>query len=148
MAFDISKFNDEWISEKLESGAIDFAESFGEYLCDVNPNERSGFGRQGMTTTQIRNFFNEVKRIQAKVLQDGFDDANWAAFLLLRPKLAYSQGRATAKGGKSRITEFRTIMDKAHRAVIQKERSTVAFQRFVDFLEATLAYHKLFGGRD
>jgi CRISPR-associated protein Csm2 len=97
-----------------------------------------------MTTSQIRNFFGEVRRIQAKVQQSNFEGTNKTAFLLLRPKLAYAQARVISKVGKSRIEDFRTVMDKAHIAVINKEQ----FQNFVDFLEAVLAYHKFYSGRD
>jgi len=57
-----TEFNPNWISEYLERDFIPYAEGFGEYLCD--PNDRGFPGREAMTTSQIRNFFGEVKRIQ------------------------------------------------------------------------------------
>lgn len=142
MAFNIKQFKPEWITGKsLHEDAIPFAQSFGEHLCDIQGNRP---GREAMTTSQIRNFFGEVRRIQAKIQQSEFEGANKTSFLLLRPKLAYAQARVISKVGKSRIEDFRNVIDRAHIAVRDKEH----FQNFVDFLEAVLAYHKFYGGRD
>ena len=78
---------------------------------------------------------------------------------MVRPKLAYAEARATAKNPRNRISDFRGVMDKAHSAVYDNmDQSTsedrlklvleARFQRFVDFFEAILAYHKAYGGRD
>ncbi len=140
MTFTTSDFKSVWISDKLEDGAITFAEKFGEHLCDLQ-NGRPG--RMAMTTSQIRNFFGEVKRIQARSQAQGFDKQR-TSFLLIRPKLAYAEARVLAKTRESRISVFRKVIEQAHSAVKTEEQ----FQNFVDFLEATLAYHKSFGGRD
>ena len=141
MAFNKDEFKTEWIAANyLGEAAIPFAEEFGRHLCDLQQDRP---GREAMTTSQIRNFFGEVRRIQAKVQVDGFERSK-PSFLLLRPKLAYAQARVISKFGRSRVTDFREIIDKAHLAVKEKEH----FQNFVDFLEATLAYHKFYGGRD
>ena len=143
----IDNFKPKWISEKLETEAIDFAEEFGRYLCDLQPKNDRGqvlTGRMAMTTTQIRNFFGEVKRIQAK----GFKEEE-SSFLLIRPKMAYAEARVLQKTAKSRISDFKQVMDLSHKAVdLNSEFSEEQFQRFVDFLEAILAYHKANGGRD
>jgi CRISPR-associated protein Csm2 len=133
----INEFKTEWITTGIDEAAVNFAEKFGEYLCDKTPDNR--LGRMAMTTSQIRNIFGEVKRIQAK----GYSTEK-SSFLLLRPKIAYAEARVKAKSGKSRIEDFRKVLDKAHLAVKDEKQ----FQHFVDFLEATLAYHKAAGGRD
>lgn len=140
MAFNKNKFSSQWIATGIDEKAVEFANEFGEHLCDLQQDRP---GREAMTTSQIRNYFGEVRRIQAKVQVDGFDK-NRTPFLLLQPKLAYAEARVKSKVGRSRITSFRVIMDDAHRAV----KSIDHFQNFVDFLEATLAYHKFYGGRD
>lgn len=129
-------FNSQWITDGIDEKTIEFAEKFGFHLCDIADNR---IGRMAMTTSQIRNVFGEVKRIQAK----GYSEEK-SSFLLLRPKLAYAEARVTAKSGKSRVTDFRKVMDKAHSSVKEENH----FQNFVDFFEATLAYHKFHGGRD
>lgn len=133
----INEFKTDWITKEIDESAVNFAEKFGEYLCDKTPDNR--LGRMAMTTSQIRNIFGEVKRIQAK----GYNTEK-SSFLLLRPKIAYAEARVKAKSGKSRIEDFRKVMEKAHLSVSNEKQ----FQNFVDFLEATLAYHKAAGGRD
>jgi CRISPR-associated protein Csm2 len=130
-------FSSQWITDGIDEDTVTFADKFGCHLCDLSTDNRGG--RMAMTTSQIRNVFGEVKRIQAK----GYKEEK-ASFLLLRPKLAYAEARVIAKSGRSRIQDFRKVMEKAHIAV----KNEVHFQNFVDFLEATLAYHKFYGGRD
>jgi CRISPR-associated protein Csm2 len=120
--------NLDWIRTKINRDGIEFAQKFGSAL--------AANGR-GMTTSQIRNFFGEVKRIQ----MNGFGkESSQTAFLLLQPKLAYAAKRA----GNDYVDEFRKVMDKVHVAV----NSENEFQNFVNFLEAILAYHKAAGGRE
>lgn len=144
MAYNIKNFNSDWINGKEPFGerTIGFAQEFGAHLCDLQ-NDRPG--REALTTSQIRNFFGEIRRIQAKIQQSGFDDKNKTSFLLIRPKLAYAEARVKSKQGRSRIEDFRKVMDIAH---VEVNGNFDNFQRFVDFLEATLAFHKFYGGRD
>jgi len=131
------KFDKSWITGQLDKPAIEFAEKFGEYLCDLQADKRPG--RMALTTSQIRNFFGEIKRIQGR----GYDDER-TAFLLIRPKLAYAEARILAKNNKTRMSDFRSVVEQAHTAVSEAKH----FKNFVDMLEAILAYHKAFGGKD
>lgn len=142
MAYKLSDFKGNWISEGMDEDTISFAQNFGEHLCDVQSDKR--LGRLAMTTSQIRNFFGEVKRIQARLQERSFSEEK-SAFLLLKPKLAYAEARVKAKSGQSNISDFRKIIDLAHSEVKDNKEQ---FQRFVDFLEAILAYHKAAGGRE
>lgn len=123
-----TKMDPTWIKSKIDRNGILFAEEFGAALAS------KGFG---MTTSQIRNFFGEVKRIQ----MNGFEkESSQTAFLLLQPKLAYAAKRAK----NDYVDEFRKVMDIAHLAVgTEKE-----FQNFVNLLEAILAYHRAAGGKE
>jgi len=122
------KFKDEWIKKVLNDDAIKFADDFGKYLTDAKKDEQ-------LTTSQIRNFFGEMRRIQLK----GFKNEA-TAFLLLKPKLAYMAARVN----KERINTFRKVMDFAHGAVGDSEER---FKNYCDLLEAILAYHKAHGGK-
>jgi CRISPR-associated protein Csm2 len=139
MSFTIDDFKPAWITDKLELDAILFAEKFGEHLCDL---QQGRAGRTAMTTSQIRNFFGEVKRIQAKASAAGGFNEVKSSFLLIRPKLAYAEARAKAKGP-TRLSDFRKVMEQAHASV---NNDAARFQNFVDFMEAILAYHKFYGG--
>lgn len=133
----ISEFKTDWIKNEIDESTVTFAEQFGNHLCDKQSDGK--LSKAAMTTSQIRNIFGEIKRIQAK----GYLE-NKPSFLLIRPKIAYAEARAKAKQINSRMIDFRKVMDKAHLAVSSEKQ----FQNFVDFLEATLAYHKAAGGRD
>lgn len=141
-----NRFKSDWIAKAngFEDETIKFADDFGKHLCDLR-GDRPGYA--ALTTSQIRNFFGEVKRIHAKVQKDGFSKHK-TSFLLLKPKLAYAEARALAKSKETRLQDFRGIVDMAHDAVLRSDSPESAFQRFVDLLEAILAYHKAYGGRD
>lgn len=123
----VSEFNSDWIKKGFDNKTLDFCDEFGKYLAD------------GMTTSQIRNYFGEVKRIQMSGIQK---EKN--AFYMLKPKLAYLSKRAD----KDQTLKFKKIMDKAHEAVLSDENNfEQAFKNYVDFLEAILAFHKSHGGK-
>jgi len=135
-------FNGDWITKEIDRDCIDYTEELGEYLCDIDERKRAG--RDALTTSQIRNFFGEIKRIQSVGIKK-----ETSAFLLIRPKLAYATARVTQRNSRSRITTFRDVVEKAYSHVNTKsEELPKHFQNFVDFLESTLAFHKVYGGRD
>jgi CRISPR-associated protein Csm2 len=120
------EFDSSWITEQISKDGIKFADDFGKVVA-----------KKGLTTSQIRNFFGEVKRIQLK----GYENEQ-TAFLLLKPKLAYAAKRARGNA----TDKFKEVMDQAHDAV--EEGNNGHFINFVNFLEAILAYHKAYGGKD
>lgn len=147
---------DKWIKEGMDEDAITFTEKLGFHLCDKKTEEDRAAGYAAMTTSQIRNIFGEAKRIQAKASQpdanaselDPSDKLNKkiiSDLLLLRPKMAYAEARVVMKSKESRIKDFRKVMNEANKAVGDSEEN---LQRFIDFFEAILAYHKFYGGRD
>jgi len=89
-----------------------------------------------LSSSQIRDFFGEARRIQ----QEGFHNANARRrFILLLPKLEYAAARANAFG----MDGLKDVLSYAIRCVQDDPQN---FQRFVDFFEAILAYHKAYGG--
>lgn len=128
-------------TEKL----VNNAKKFGESLCSYERKVWSKSGeyitiddkKEYLTTSQIRNVFGEVKRIQMNASEENFD---FHRFLLLRPKLAYAAKRAGSKGAK----ELQIVIDKA---IVKVGRDARKFQNFCDFFEATLAYFKAAGGK-
>ena len=84
------------ITDKITNETVTFAEEFGTYLgTDEVVEKRNDKGRpyekkmEHLTTSQLRRFFGEVKRLQ----MSGY---NKSALVLLKPKLAYAVARANA----------------------------------------------------
>ena len=64
---------------------------------------------------------------------------------MLKPKLAYAAARNQA------VTDLKDALTQAIDKVIDEvaeEKKKFKFKNFVDFFEATLAYHKAAGGQD
>jgi CRISPR-associated protein Csm2 len=130
MALEHHTFKEEWIKSGIKGEAILYAQLLGSYL----QGER-------FSTSQIRNFYGELKRIQLKKITS---DKHKASFHLLHPKLAYAVARANNKGANL----FKTEILKAHKAVaIDQEGFLQRFENFCDLCEAILAFHKAAGGK-
>lgn len=138
-----SDFNPEWISKGIDENTIDFLDRFGADLAKGRENEK-------LTSSQFRNIYNELKRIQLKGLK-----TEKSSFLMLRPKLAYAQGRHGDQRYKSYgIDKFKRVFDKAlseiHINTDTDENLTQSTERFKNFMycmEALIAYHKAHGGK-
>lgn len=128
-----------WLDELdayLEQDGIEIAqviEKGGKLLVKAADGLAPGFKDRGLTTSQIRNVFGLVKRMEI----NGFDAQE---FILLKPKLAYAAARANTDGTHA----FAEVLTRAIEAVDEDEKK---FARFVDFFEAILAYHKAAGGK-
>lgn len=98
---------------------------------------------QRLTTSQIRNIFGEVRRIQMNwpASQPGANEP-FRHVVLLQPKLAYQAKRAEVVERLRK--ELDPCIDEIRKA--PKEKRRLYFQHFVDFFEAILAYHKAAGG--
>ncbi len=114
---------------------VDHAEDLGGRLKNAN-----------LTTSQIRALFGEVRQIQAQ-LSIGEQERARALrkLILLKPKMAYRARRERGRG----VEELTSVLDPAIDLVVagtDQEAQERNFQRFVDFFEAILAYHKAAGG--
>ncbi len=130
------ELNPKWLENAngLPSEAVDFAEKLGEVLVDMQHDGKPG--RNPMSTSQLRNFFGEMRRIQMK----GFEK-NKGAFHMLKPKLAYAVARAE-KEKRSKITVFQKVTNFLMGAV----HDQLTYNNFISFMEAVVAYHKSNGG--
>lgn len=99
-----------------------------------------------LSTSQIRNIFGEVRVI----------DMNWDAnpqdayrrAVLLLPKLSYAAARESGKKAQG-VKELKAILTPCLVKLQSADNDTkrkLYFDRFVDFFEAILAYHKAAGG--
>ena len=122
------------ITDRVTEVTVDFAERFGKYLGQNGKDPQSGdFVKNGMTTSQLRRFFGEVKRQQMQ----GYDPTR---FILLKPKLAYAVGRAKKDKTIShyKIADFYLVMSNA----IDLVKDEKSFGNFINIFEAIVAYHK------
>jgi len=95
-----------------------------------------GFGRhiaRDVSSSHIRNIYGAVKEME----MSGF---NYHELVLLKPKIAY----AAKRDGHRAAEELRDVLTEAIDAVGDDADK---FQRFADFFEAILAYHKAYGGK-
>jgi CRISPR-associated protein Csm2 len=100
---------------------------------------------QSLTTSQIRSLFGEVRQIQGEWSMVGGHDRALRRLILLKPKMAY---RARKERGMA-VRVLVDILNPALDAVVDEKdpnKQSENFQRFVEFFEAILAYHRAHGG--
>ena len=115
-------------------------------LVDTAKEIGNSLARQ-LTTSQIRNIFGEVRRIQMN-WPSGADknkaDEAFRSVVLLQPKLAYQARRERGRGVEELQQALNPCIDEIRKA--PEPMRYLYFTRFVDFFEAILAYHKAAGG--
>lgn len=124
--YDFKKeFNPKWIEEEATKELVKYAEEAGKFMA-----------KNELTNSKIRNIYGEIKRIQ----MSGFENEK-PSFYLLKPKVAYTLGRDKNNEG---LKLFKNIFDMASASVTDQK----SYQNFCNLMEAILAYHKAYGGKD
>lgn len=137
MIYPSTRMNPQWIQNPITPEVVSWCESFGHFLA---PNDDRD--NQALTTSQLRRFFGEVKRIQMNQPYSMSDIA------MLNPLLAYAVGRDMKNGRPTtRILQFQQEIKVAINA-IRPDYIKDDFDNFVNIFEAIVAYHKYYGGRD
>lgn len=141
MAYPAQKLDKSWIQDRITNETVEWAKSFGEFLQNDESRNR---GTGPLTTSQIRKFFGELKRIQADPVKYRDD------IPLLKAKLAYAVGRDTVQRGnqvsnKTKIKEFYQELERGINSIRVNEKTDVV--NFVKIVEAIVAYHKFYGGK-
>ena len=106
-------------------------EEGGQSLVDAAEKLGEALERRGLKTSQIRKVYGAVKKIQMS------KEFRQNDLIMLKPKLAYAAAREKA------VTDLRDALTQAIDRVGSDRQK---FKNFVDFFEATLAYHKAAGG--
>lgn len=132
----------EWMTKGIDFDTDSFAHDFGNELAE-----------EGLSKTQIRNVFGEVKRLEMKVQDKQPNESIRPDFVLLRSKFAYAIKRAESRYNKDMFARYKKVIWAAQEAVLKgSEEDYNVFRkrliRFAQFFEAILAYHKVHGGRD
>jgi len=125
-----------WIKNGVDKNCINFADALGRHLS------------RNLSTSQIRNAYGEVKRIQMKG-ENNFDDAD---LLLLKPKLSYARTRnagARNSDASNAAESLLILLSKGIDSVFEGDEKLKykRFENFAKFFEAILAYHKSYGGK-
>lgn len=98
-----------------------------------------------LSTSQIRNIFGEVRRIEAEWQDDDAVSAakNMRRVLLLKPRMAYQSKRESKT--QSLMMLLTSAIDLISKSQTPPEQY-LRFRYFVEFFEAILAYHTAEGG--
>jgi len=109
---------------------VDCADKLGKFLYD-----------NGLKTSQIRKFLDAVKKMKYQENASGkFNYRNEA--MMIKPKLAYASGRQDQK--KNSVKPLMEVMN----ICIDKIKAKEDFDKFYKFVEAIVAYHKFYGGKE
>ena len=119
------EYQSQWITSSADNALVDYAEKVGKYMA-----------KKGLTNSKIRSIYGEIKRIQMSEFEK-----EQSAFILLKPKVAYALGRDANNEG---LKLFKEIFDLSSTDVTNQK----SYQNFCNFMEAILAYHKAYGGKD
>ena len=125
-----SRFKPEWITNEVDDDCMNLCEDLAKSM--VKSNISSSF---------LRNIFGELRRIEA----GGFEKHR-ADFVLLRPKLAYTCGRASSRNNKAK--DDLQALQELYKKSAQLVSNVQGFKNIVNIMEAIVAFHKAHGGRD
>jgi len=121
------------------------ADKSGEVLVRYSEQLAVQLIRDGLGTSQIRNIFSEVRRIESMWRSEGEQVAAMRRLVLLKPKMAYQAAREPkVKNLVLNLDQAISFIEKAKDPQEQESR----FMKFVELFEAILAYHKAKGGRN
>ncbi|MEZ5040685.1 MAG: type III-A CRISPR-associated protein Csm2 [Saprospiraceae bacterium] len=111
----------EWITQagNIDNSVVHWAEETGKKLAEGK-----------LTSSTIRRFFGEMRRIQSNFSKNNEDVP------MLKAKLAYDVGRKKEPG----VKDFYRILSPGIEAVQNNEDN---FNRFVKIAESIVAFHKL-----
>lgn len=134
-AYDFAaKFDVTWVREQFSFESSQHAFDFAKYLAEND-----------LTRTQVRNFFGELRRIEARGVED-----NVEAIAHLKHKLAYICSRLKQDKLHTNVADtFFNVLVKGFDAMsLNLAALPDRFERFTAYFEAVLAYHRFHGGRE
>lgn len=130
----------------------DLATLDADQIIAVADNNGREFARM-VKTNQLRNVFAHIVEMrtdyrQGLLIGSGTIPPEMMVdlerrLILLKPKLAYAKGRKPAE-----LSEFYVFMVTAIDAVKNSSNKQQAFENFFALIEAVVAYHKFYGGKD
>jgi len=131
------KANEVLVQLKDVLGSKDFCElSYEEIDKSDGIAEKLGKQRDALKVTQLRKFFDQIKKIEADISDKGWTDSVSRDFFMLRPQLAYAVGRDLVS------RDFFELMSFCLKGVNDSKDKVEAYRRFSSLVEATVAYRK------
>lgn len=119
----------------------DFGEITPEEITKL-AKEKGEEYRTNVTTNQVRNFFSAVNSVRQMVKAKKAEEEIRREVILLQPKLAYAGGK------KKEVKPFAEFMIKVVMSTVHSAKREDAIKNFLTFVEAFVAYHKFYGGKD
>lgn len=127
--------------ENDPDGSIFFycAEEIGKYL------------HKTVTVSQLRKIYHSAQQINIKFMQNADSKQNSIESIyqlrMLKAIIAYTAGRFY---NNKNLSNFKDMMSIAIDETVKDEKSfrERKFKRFMDFLEAIIAYHRAYGGKE
>ncbi len=128
----------EWLDQMVPDAILKTQELSVELL--PLQNGKNELDKTAMTSSQLRRFFGEIKKIQANA-KKGIDGNITSEILMLQPKLAYAAGRAKKE---NKIHVFYSEVKPVLSEINTKNFATckIHFDNFVRIVEAIVAFHK------
>jgi len=131
-------------------GEIESLERFG----DLKPEKLVGYAEKigrllkdgSITTTKLRKFLEAVNSGLSAYRDRPSDFRNDRA-VFLKPQLAYAVGREKGRS-ESCLRGFSEVLFASIDRVGNGEDGFRDYERFVDFFQAVVAYHRYHGGKD
>ncbi len=127
----MSTFDKKWIEEGFGQEAIKKMEELAKQLTQDK--------KSALSTSKLRKFFGEIKRIELLIKADGFEKHQMEV-LMLGPKVAYDLGRDEKSGKSSTLEMYYEVFSK----MLQSVTNEKSFKHFVLLQEALVAYHKYY----
>lgn len=118
----------------------DFGQIQPEKLNELAKEKGKEFAH--IKTNQIRNFFGAVNSVRQMVKAGKNAEEIRRELILLQPKLAYAGGR------KKEVKPFAEFMIDVIKSTVNAQKQDDAIKNFFAFVEALVAYHKFYDGRD
>lgn len=124
----------------------------------LSEEAQKSYGSKMVTTSQIRKFLTAVNRVNGKI--DQFKNGNKSSasgripediqmeIKFLKVKLAYQIGRADS--GRNRANPVKEFADKSGliSEIDKIGDSLERYENFARYVEALVAFHKFYGGKD
>ncbi|MEO0020719.1 MAG: type III-A CRISPR-associated protein Csm2 [candidate division WOR-3 bacterium] len=128
----------EHIEEIVRKGNVRLLNTFAQELGQIFINKMGK--EKELTTSQVRSILDDIQSIDTSS-----EDSVRRELELLRPKLAYAAGRH-----KGRVKQFQGVIDYAIELVTDPNTKAPAsmFENLKAFIEAVVAYHRYYGGRE